>query len=147
MSNLFGLAEAIRQTGKLFAPADGAKIAMIDLRDVAAVAAVVLSTDGHERQTYELTGPEAITYEHIAEELSAATGRPIEFVDMPDEAARAVFVEAGMPDWLVEHLIGVFGIIRQGALEQTTDTVRALTRREPRTFAVFAREHAGLFQA
>ena len=148
MSNLLGSAESIRQTGKLFAPADGAKIAMIDPRDVAAVAAVVLTTDiGHEGQTYELTGPEAITYEHIAEELSAATGRPIEFVDMPDEAARAGFVESGMPDWLVEHLIRVFGIIRQGALEQTTDTVRALTRREPRTFAGFAREHAGLFQA
>ena len=148
MSNLLGSAESIRQTGKLFAPADGAKIAMIDPRDVAAVAAVVLTTDiGHEGQTYELTGPEAITYEHIAEELSAATGRPIEFVDMPDEAARAGFVEAGMPDWLVEHLIRVFGIIRQGALKQTTDIVRALTRREPRTFAVFAREHAGLFQA
>ena len=148
MSNLLGSAESIRQTGKLFAPADVAKIAMIDPRDVATVAAVVLTTDiGHEGQTYELTGPEAITYEHIAEDLSAAMGRPIEFVDMPDEAARAGFVEAGMPAWLVEHLIRVFGIIRQGALEQTTDTVRALTRREPRTFAVFAREHAGLFQA
>ena len=147
MSNLFGSAEAIRQTGKLVAPADGAKIAMIDPRDVAAVAAVVLSTDGYEGQTYELTGPEAITYEHIAEELSAATGRPIEFVDVPDEAARQSFVEAGMPDWLVEHLIELFGIIREGALKQTTDTVRTLSGREPRTFAQFAREHAGLFQA
>src|SRR3712207_2242902 len=102
MSNLFGLAEAIRQTGKLFAPADGARIAMIDPRDVAAVAAVVLTTDGHEEQTYTLTGPEAITYGRIAEELSAATGRPVEFVDVPDEAARQGLVEAGTPDWLVE---------------------------------------------
>jgi uncharacterized protein YbjT (DUF2867 family) len=147
MSNLFGMAEAIRQTGKLFAPADGAKIAMIDPRDVAAVAAVALSTDGYEGQTYELTGPEAITYEHIAEELSGATGRPVEFVDVPDEAARQGFVEAGMPDWLVEHLIGVFGIIREGVLEQTTDMVRTLSGCEPRTFAQFAHEHAGLFQA
>ena len=147
MSNLLGSAEAIRQTGKLFAPADAAKIAMIDPWDVAAVAAVVLTTDGHEGQTYELTGPEAITHERIAEELSAATGRPIEFVDVPEEAARQGFVEAGMPEWLVKHLIGVFRIIREGALEQTTDTVRALTERGPRTFAEFAREHAILFRA
>ncbi len=148
MSNLLGSAETIRQTGKLFAPADGAKIAMIDPRDVAAVAAVVLTTDiGHEGQTYELTGPEAITYEHIAEELSAATGRLIEFVDVPDEAARQGFLGAGMPDWLVEHLVALFGIIRQGALEQTTDTVHSLSGREPRTFAQFAHEHVGLFQA
>ena len=147
MSNLLGSADAIRQTGKLFAPADEAKIAMIDRWDVAAVAAVVLTTEGHEGATYELTGPEAITYGRIAEELSAVAGRSIGFVDVPDEAARQGFVEAGMPDWLVEHLIGVFRIIRQGALEQTSDTVRSLTGREPRPFAEFAREHAGLFQA
>jgi uncharacterized protein YbjT (DUF2867 family) len=147
MSNLLASAEAIRHTGKLFAPADEARIAMINPRDVAAVAAVVLTTDGHEGQTYELTGPEAITYERIAEELSAATGRPVEFVDVPEEAARQGFVEAGMPAWLVEHLIELFRIIREGALEWTTDTVRVLTRREPRSFAEFAREHAGLFRA
>jgi uncharacterized protein YbjT (DUF2867 family) len=44
--------EAIRHTGKLFGPADGARIAMIDPRDVAVVTAVVLTTDGHEGQTY-----------------------------------------------------------------------------------------------
>jgi uncharacterized protein YbjT (DUF2867 family) len=147
MSNLFASAEAIMHIGKLFAPANGARIAMIDPRDVATVAAVVLTTDGHEGQTCELTGPEAITYERIAEELSAATGRPVEFVDVPDEAARQGFVEAGMPDWLVKHLIGVFKIIREGALEQTTDTVRTLTGRDPRTFTQFARDHAGFFQA
>ena len=147
MSNLIASAEAIRQTGKLFAPADAASIAMIDPRDVAAVAAVVLATDAYEGQTYELTGPEAITYERIAEELSAATGQPIEFVDVSDEAARQSFVEAGMPNWLVEHLAGVFRVIREGALEQTTDTVRTLTGRKPRSFAEFAHEHAGLFQA
>jgi uncharacterized protein YbjT (DUF2867 family) len=147
MSNLLTSAEAIRHTGKLFAPADKARIAMVNPRDVAAVAAVVLTTDGHEGQAYELTGPEAITCERIAEELSAATGRPVEFVDVPEEAARQGFVEAGMPTWLVEHLIELFRIIRQGALEWTTDTVRVLTGREPRSFAEFAREHAGLFRA
>jgi uncharacterized protein YbjT (DUF2867 family) len=147
MSNLLGSAEAIKHTSKLFAPANAAGIAMVDPWDVAAVAAVVLTTEGHEGQTYELTGPEAITYEHVAEELSAAIGRPIEFVDVPEEAARQGFVEAGMPDWLVEHLIGVFKIIREDALEQTIDSVRILTAREPRSFAEFAREHAGFFQA
>lgn len=147
MSNLLLSAEAIRHTGKLFAPADRAKIAMIDPRDVAVVAAIVLATDGHEGQTYELTGAEAIKYERIAEELSAVTGRHIEFVDVPEEAARQSFVEAGMPSWLVEHLIEVFRVIRKGALEQTTDTVRILSGRQPRRFAEFAREHAGVFQA
>lgn len=146
MSNILQSAEQVRRQGRLFAPAGRAGISMIDPRDVAAVAAAVLTTDRHEGQTYQLTGPEAVTYERIAEELSAATGRPIEFVDVPDEAARQACLEAGMPDWLVTHLMALFQLIRRGALEQTTDTVHALTGREPRTFAEFARDHLRLFQ-
>jgi uncharacterized protein YbjT (DUF2867 family) len=144
MSNLFASADAIKH-GKLFAPAGGGKVSMIDPRDIAAVAAVALTTDGHDGQTYVLTGPEAITHDDIVKELSTASGRPVEFVDVPEEAARQAFIEAGLPDWLVTHLIGLFGLIRQGALEQTTDIVRTLTRREPRTFAGFAQDHAMIF--
>jgi hypothetical protein len=46
-----------------------------------------------------------------------------------------------------EQIVALFGILRQGAHEQITDTVRAMTGREPRTFAEFARDHAGLFRA
>ena len=119
---------------------------MIDSRDVAAVAVVALTTDGHEGQTYVLTGPEAITYERIAEELSAAAGRRVEFVAVPDEAARQALVGVGLPEFVAEQLITLFGILRQGAHERTTDTVRAMTGREPRTFAGFAHDHAGLFR-
>ena len=119
---------------------------MIDPRDVAAVAAVTMSTDGHEGQTHVLTGPEAITYEQVAEELSAMTGRRVKFVAVPDEAARQALVGAGMPRFVAEQLVSLFGGLRQGAHERTTDTARALTGREPRTFARFVQDHAGLFR-
>jgi uncharacterized protein YbjT (DUF2867 family) len=145
MTNLFASAEQVRQ-GMMFAPAGKGKIAMIDPGDVGAVAAVVLTSDDHDGQTYELTGPDAITYAQVAEALSAATGRPVEFVDVPDEAARQGLVAAGMPDWLVDHLIELFGLIRQGLLGNTTDTVRSLTGRDPRGFGEFARDHAEFFR-
>lgn len=145
MSNLLASAEAIQHTGKLVAPADGARIAMIDPWDVAAVAAVALTGDGHDAKTYTLTGHEAITYDEIAGQLSEATGRKIDFVDVPGGAAREALVQAGMPDWMAEQLVILFGLLRQGAAAQTTDAVRALTGREPRSFAEFARDHARLF--
>lgn len=146
MTNLVAAAEQIRQEGKLFAPAGEGRIAMIDPRDAAAVAAVALTTDGHEGRTHVLTGPEAITYGRIAEELSGATGVPVDFVDVPDEVARHGLVAAGMPDWLVEHLVALFPLIRQGTFEETTETVRAVTGREPRTFGQFARDYAHAFE-
>jgi uncharacterized protein YbjT (DUF2867 family) len=145
MTNLLAAAEQVRSDGKLFAPASEGKIAMIDPRDTAAVAAVALTTDGHEGRTYFLTGPEAITYAQVAEQLSRATGAEVEFVDVPDEAARQGLVGAGMPKWLVEHLGALFPLIRQGRFEKTTDTVRTLIGRDPRAFAEFARSNVGVF--
>lgn len=146
MTNLLASAEPVRGMGKLFAPLGGAKIAMIDPRDTAAVAAAVITTDGLDGKTLELSGPESITYEQIADELSAATGRSVAFVDIPDEAARQSFVDAGFPDWLITHFGYLFPLLREGAIAQPTDTVRAVTGREPRTFAAWARDYVAAFR-
>jgi len=60
---------------------------------------VALTQDGHDGRTYTLTGPDAVTYEQVAEALSAAIGRPVEYVDVPDPAAREGMVRAGIPEW------------------------------------------------
>jgi uncharacterized protein YbjT (DUF2867 family) len=146
MANLLGSAEGVRHAGTLFAPAGGARIAMIDPGDVAAVAAVALTEDGHDGETYTLTGPEAITFERVAEELSAVAGRRIQFVSVPDEAARQGMVEQGLPEFVAGQIVAVFGFLRRGDQDLTTDAMHTLTGREPRGFARFARDHAGLFR-
>jgi uncharacterized protein YbjT (DUF2867 family) len=145
MTNLLMAADQVRGAGTLFAPAGGGEIAMIDPRDVGAVAAVALTADGHDGQTYVLTGPEAIGYERIAAELSSATGGSVDYVDVPEEAARQGLEGAGMPEWLVEHLVQLFALIRADALNVVTDAVRGLTGRQPRAFAEFARDVAPAF--
>jgi uncharacterized protein YbjT (DUF2867 family) len=145
MTNLLASAEQIRQ-GKLVAPAGKGKIATIDPRDVGAVAAATITGEGHDGRTYILTGGEALTFGQMAEQLSEATGRSIEYVDVPEDAAKQGLVAAGMPDWLISHLSQLFGMIRQGALATVTETVRSLTGREPRTFRQFATDHAALFR-
>lgn len=145
MSSFLASAEAVRATGNLFAPAGDAKIAMIDPYDVGAVAAVALTEDGHEGKTYRLTGPEAITFEQVAEQLSAATGRVIGFVDIPPEDARSAMVASGMPGWLADGLVTLFGKLRDGACGEVNDTVQVLTGRRPRSFAEWAGAHAAAF--
>jgi uncharacterized protein YbjT (DUF2867 family) len=145
MTNLLASAETIAYTARLFAPAGGARVAMVDPRDVAAVAGAVLVKDGHEGQTYVLTGPAAVSYDEIAAALSAATGRPIAFVDVDDEAARQGMLEAGLPGFITDFLVALFGALRAGAHARPTGAVRAITGREPRSIAEFARDHAGAF--
>jgi uncharacterized protein YbjT (DUF2867 family) len=146
MTNLFAGAEGIRHQGMLFAPAEGARISMIHPHDVAAVAAVALTGDGHDRQTYVLTGSEIITYEKVAKELSAATGEHIPFVAVPDEAAQQAMVASGLPEFVAEQITAVFGALRRGAYNQTSDTVQKVTGNVPRTFAQFAHDHTNFFQ-
>ena len=147
MTNLLVSAESVRLSGRLIAPAAEGLIAMIDPRDVAAIAARVLTEDGHEGRTYVLTGPEALSHAQIARALSSATGTRIAFVDVPAQAAQQLMTEAKMPQWLVEHLNGLFDLVRQGALAEITDSVAMPIEWKPRTFAQFARDHAALFRS
>jgi uncharacterized protein YbjT (DUF2867 family) len=139
MTNVLFARETIAQLGKIFAPVDDAKIAMIDRRDVAAVAARILTEDGHDGRTYILTGPEAITYHDVATVLSAVLGKSVEFVDVPEEAAVGGALQAGAPEWLAHGVAEVNRELRRGAAAAITEVVRVLTDREPLSFAQFAR--------
>jgi uncharacterized protein YbjT (DUF2867 family) len=145
MTNVLAAAEQVAGEARLYAPAGAARIAMIDPRDVGAAAASVLATAGHDQRTYVLTGPVAITYVQVAAALSAATGRTVEFTDVPDDDAKQELIQAGLPDFVAEQVVKVFAMARQGVAEQVTATVASLTGRPPRGFASFARDHARLF--
>ena len=150
MSNLLGAAAQVAAEGQLYAPAGQARVAMIDPRDVGAAAAALLSSPGlagpgHEGHTYLVTGPEAITFTEVCAGLSAATGRRIEFTDIPGDAAEQAMIGGGMPAFAAGQIVRIFARLRQGADRRVTPTVQALTGSAPRDFAAFARDHARLF--
>ena len=147
MTNLLAYARTVAETGMLFAPAGTAEISFVDPRDVGEAAAVCLAGDGHEGQTYTLTGPEAVTYERVAAELSAACGRTITYVNVGDEEARQAMTAAGLPPMVADAIVAIFAEQRTGTMAGTTDTLPRLIGREPRTIADFARDHAGAFGA
>ena len=88
MANLLMVAPGVAATDTLYAPTGGAKVAMVDVRDVAAVAAAVLADPTYAGRTLSVTGPEAITFDDVAAAIGAAVGRPIRYVDLTPEEAR-----------------------------------------------------------
>jgi uncharacterized protein YbjT (DUF2867 family) len=146
MSNLLLAAEPVARAGRLYAPAAGARIAMIDLRDVGAAAAAVLTTVGHDGRTYVLSGPAAVTYGQVAAALSAATARRVEFIALSDDEATEALIQAGLPSFGAEQVVAIFAQARSGAAEQVTGTVESLTGTAPRDVAAFARDFAPAFQ-
>ncbi len=147
MSNLLASAPGVARSGMLFAPADDARIAFVDPGDVAAVAATVLLDARHDGHTYRLTGPAAISYGQIAEDLSTATGRPVAYVDVSDTAARAAMLDDGLPPFAADAIIDIFRAQRAGEMSQVSTDVRTLLGRDATPFAKFAQAHAPAFAA
>ncbi|MGH9509139.1 MAG: SDR family oxidoreductase [Terriglobales bacterium] len=140
-------AEPIRSQGAIYLPARDSRISMIDVRDIAAVAVEALTQLGHERKAYELTGPEALSHGDVAQKLSAATGRTIQYVDIPVEAFRQGALSSGIPEFYVDALTDLYRFYVEGGAQSVTGDVEKITGRKPRTFDDFAREHASAFRS
>jgi uncharacterized protein YbjT (DUF2867 family) len=145
MSALLWAAEQVKTSGQIFAPAAGARIAMIDPRDVAEAAAVVLTTGAHECETLTFSGPQAVTYEQIADTLTRVIGKPVAFIPVPDDAAHAAMVGNGLPEWLAGNLVTLYRLLRGGAGAEVTDAFQRVVGRQPRSFAQWAADHAPAF--
>jgi uncharacterized protein YbjT (DUF2867 family) len=130
----------------LMLPMATARIASIDVGDLADVAAHVLTTSGHDRKIYRLTGPEASSMDEIAQKLSSAIGRTIRYVDVPPEDARRAQVAAGMPEYLADGLFELFAERRAGKESTVFADVSTLLGRSATTFDEFAARNAAVFR-
>lgn len=146
MQNMVMMAGSIKGQGTLYAPLKDGKIAMVDVRDIAAMAVATLTEPGHEGQTYVITGGEALSFEEAARQLGEATGKPVKYVDIPPEDARKAMLGMGMPEWMVNDMMALYGFFAAGHGAATTDVVQKVGKAPPRTFAQFAKESAELFK-
>ena len=136
----------IASQGKFYAASKDSLVSPVDVRDIAAVAVAVLTGTGHEGKTYVITGPEALTYFDIADKLSAATAKKVIYVDVPLEAAKQAILDGGAPEWFAEGQAEQFRFRWQGKQARVTSTIADIAKKEPRTFASFAREFAAYFR-
>ena len=141
---LLAMAATIREHGRLVAPIGNAGVSAVDVRDIAAVAAVALTEPGHTGASYPITGPVAVTHAEIAAALSTATGRPITFLDVP-AADFGAALRGVLPEWQVDGLLEDYAHYARGEAAAVSPTVPKLTGRPARGIDEFAREYAGAF--
>lgn len=146
MQQLWTFAPTIAATGSFSLPMGTGEVSLVDARDVGAVAVSALTEDGHDRKIYDLTGPEALSFDAISDELSRATGRKIEYVHIPPEYARKQLLASGLPRWLAEDMLILCASFREGYGAGVSDSVRSVTGEAPRTFAQFAHDSAHVFR-
>jgi uncharacterized protein YbjT (DUF2867 family) len=137
-------------------PAGEGRCAWVTRDDVAVAAVGVLTGRGHEGQSYDVTGPEALTMAETAERLSAVVGRRIVYQPQTPEEARATrstsrlekfeaerraLTGHGLDEYEVEVFVSHFAQIAAGDLARVSDAVPRLTGRPAESLADYLRSH------
>jgi steroid delta-isomerase-like uncharacterized protein len=134
-------ADPLRE-GALALPAGDVREPFVDTGDIAEVAVAALTETGHEGQIYEVTGPRLMTFAEAVDAIGRATGRELEYHQIPaDEFVRGM-LEHGVPEEVVSLTRYLFETVLDGRNAFTADGVQQALGRPPRDFTDFAREAA-----
>ena len=136
------MAPTIRAESAFYSASGQARISHVDVRDIAAVAVVALTTEGHVGQSYTLSGPAALTYDEVADELSKVLGRVIRHVGLPAADLKVGMLAEGMPGAIADRMLDLERYFREDRASTITDDVKRVTGRAPRRFADYVRETA-----
>jgi NAD(P)H dehydrogenase (quinone) len=123
--------------GVLRGPAGSGRFAGVARDDIADAAAAVLTTAGHDGATYDITGPESISMDEVAAELTRASGRLISYDAETLDQAYASRAGFGAPDWEVAGWVTSYSAIAVGELDVVSPAVAALAGHRPMTFAEY----------
>lgn len=143
MTNALIWADEIRSTGAMRSGYGRAATAMIDLDDIAAVAArILMAPDLHRGRTYQLSGPEAVSRADIARLVGEAIGKPVHFEELSQEEALAELSKT-MGEYAQWYLDGLAYLAEHP--EQPVNTVEAITGRPATPFGTWAKQHVSEF--
>ncbi|WP_119396315.1 SDR family oxidoreductase [Salinibius halmophilus] len=138
-------AREIRERSEIFAPAGHGKTNFIDARDIADVAALVLTTPNHLGQAYELTGSQGFSYSEVAQMLSAQLNRQVVYAKPGLLRYIARQLSQGTPLGFALVTSVIYSIARLGKANHYSPELETLLARPPRTLAAFIKEHSAVW--
>jgi len=145
MQNLLTSAGTIKGQRKFFLPMGNGTTGMADISDIGAVCAEVLSGEGHAGQSYEITGPEVLTFYDVADRFSEVLGEKVEYIAIPMDQFREKLSQILEP-WHLNAVCELFREIAEIGLDHTTDTFKRLIGRDPISLKQFIENNVMLFK-
>ncbi|GAA2540686.1 NAD(P)H-binding protein [Streptomyces sp. NPDC058947] len=145
MSNALWWLPTIRAEGRVYDASDPGKTVPVDTFDIARVAAVALTQDGHAGRAYIINGPQALTAREQVEILADVLGRTIEFVPLTPEQFAQHSIEQGTPADFAGAVQNLNELFRAGRAGVISDDITNLTGITPRTFRQWCEDHADEF--
>ena len=141
------MSESIKAEAAFYSASGEAKISHVDVRDIATVAVKTLTEPNHEGKAYTLTGPEALTYDEFANELSKVLGRTIRHISISPSDFKLGMLAEGMPEAIADRMLDLERYFREDQASRITNDIKQVTGRDPRRFAKYLRDCASLLQS
>lgn len=134
MEELVASTDTIRDEGLLPVPVGAARVAIVAARDVADVAAAVLSGEAEvdDGDVVVLTGPEALSFADVADRISSVFARAVAYDPVSPEVARSAMRAGGLTPWQVDGRLELYEWISKDAMGGVTEAIRRTTGHEPR---------------
>jgi len=145
MQNTLMFATTISNEGMFYAPLGDAAVNIVDARDIASVVVSTLIEPGHMGHVYDVTGPQAVTFNEVAADISSAIGKSVAYVNVPPEGMRISMQRIGMPEWLIESMLGYYAFFREGHGSLVTPVVERLKKSPAIAYKQFAQDYASSF--
>ncbi len=138
------MGETIRTEDAFYSASGAARISHVDVRDIAAVATKVLMEPGHDSHAYTLTGPEALSYDQLASELSIVLGRQISHISLSPSQMKVGLLAAGLSGAIAERMLDLDRYYKEDRASTITDDIRRVVGRDPGRLAHYLGECAAV---
>lgn len=146
MQNLLRFGDSVAENNRFSAPMGANAFALVDIRDVAVVAAKVLKDGDHASKIYTLTGPNAINYTEIAKYLSTILHQSIKYHPVPPEEFYQTLLSEGKPSWRAHDLAYIAEAYPRDRKSLITNDISDLLQRPANSIQTFLSDHQTTFQ-
>ncbi|HJT75302.1 MAG TPA: NAD(P)H-binding protein [Chitinophaga sp.] len=128
------------QAGFVALPAGDVKEPFIDVDDIADVVVAALTEEGHNEKVYEVTGPRALSFREAINEIAQATGKPVQYEQIPAADYIATLKEYQVPQDVINLLNYLFSEILDGRNTIVSHGVEQALGRKPKDFSTYVKE-------
>lgn len=143
--NILGQAKAIQRKGQFGMLLGEASQSLVDMSDVAEATVRVIQDKKHRNKIYPLTGPESISGNDMAEQLSEFLEKPVRYKPVSSSLAKQEMLAGGLPEWNVNALVEIMELFSTGTFAETTSDLKNILGRKPNRFADFLMQNQAIF--
>ena len=143
--NILGQKRAILRKGRFGMLLGEASQSLVDMNDVAEATVRIIQDKKHINKIYPLTGPEPISGNDMAEQLSNLLEKPVSYKPISGTLAKQEMRAGGLPEWNANALVEIMALFATGAFQETTSDLENILDRKPNRFADFLMKNRAVF--